>query len=60
MAKMHYIIDKAKGYVTAQHETRELCQQHIDNSTSLFGGNPDDLIIAEGAKERDAVLKSIR
>ena len=57
---MHYIIDKAKGYVTAQHETRELCQRHIDNATSLFGGDPDNLIIAKGAKERDAILRSLK
>lgn len=46
--------------VTAQHETRQLCTTHIRNSTQLFGGDPDNYTIAEGAKERDQVLKSLR
>ena len=57
---MYYIIDKAKGYVTAQHETEALCKQHINNSASLFGLDRTKLVIAKGAKERDRILKELK
>lgn len=60
MAKMFYIISKRKGYVTAQHETRQLCETHIRNAYELFGNDPADSIIAEGSKERDTILKGLR
>lgn len=60
MAKMFFIISKKKGYVTAQHETRQLCQTHIRNAQIMFGNDPDDSIIAEGAKERDSILKQLK
>lgn len=60
MAKMFYIIDKKKGYVSAQHETRLLCETHIRNAHALFGNDPNNSVIAEGAKERDKILKTLR
>lgn len=60
MGKMHYIIDKQRGMVTAQHETRALCEQHLRNAQSLFGNDPKRFHIAEGTKVRDEVLKHIK
>lgn len=57
---MFYIIDKGKKYTTAQHETRLLCNEHLRNTASLFGNDPDESVIVEGAKRRDQVIKQLK
>jgi len=57
---MYYIIDKKRIMVSAQHETEGLCRQHIRNAASLFGNEPSNYFIANGAKERDAKLKELK
>lgn len=60
MAKRFYVISKKTGIVNAEHDTRLECETYIRNAHYLFGNQPDDYVIAEGAKDRDNILKGLK
>lgn len=57
---MFYVIDKERGFVASQHETKGLCNEYIRNCQLIWGHQEDRYTIAEGAKARNAELKKLK
>ena len=54
VVEMNYVINLKQGYV--EHEgNKASCELYVSNVQYLFG--PKQLIIVDGAKQRDTVLK---
>ena len=54
-----YVIDKNKGWV-AHEGTHESCEQWVRHTEWGGFGSSTDYVIADGAKSRDAAIRSLR
>lgn len=59
MAKTFYVIDKQRQFTTHQGDANS-CAQYVNNVVDLWGHDPKRYEVAEGAKQRDAMLKAIK
>ena len=56
----YYVIDKLRKLTESERDSRSDAQRHIDNVKAMFGAEPNRYVIAEGAKERDRILKQLK
>lgn len=56
----YYVINKKTKTIESERDTDIAARTHIRNACSLFGKNQDDYTVAEGAKERDRIMKELK
>lgn len=56
----YYVINKVTKTVESERDSHLDARRHIINACDLLGKLREEYAIAEGAKERDAILKDLK